>query len=79
MTYDEFIRWVHWKAKLEKEWRLGQTYFNELYRVNPVLADDIRGTEADPFYQDKHIPEFLGHVNRYCIAFGGRVNGRGNL
>lgn len=44
------------------EWRLGQTYFNILFRMDPVLADSIRSGKLDPFYLDKRIPEFLKFV-----------------
>ena len=39
--------------------RLGQTYFNVLYKYDPELADQIRGTETDPFHRDDRIINFL--------------------
>jgi hypothetical protein len=36
--------------------RRGQYLFNCLYAVRPDVADAIRGTLADPFYDDKKIP-----------------------
>jgi hypothetical protein len=44
------------------EWRKGQAYFNALHEVHPELADEIRGGNLDPFYQDKRIDEFLAWV-----------------
>ena len=41
---------------------MGQCYFNALYDVEPELADEIRGTSDDPFYDDGRIPEFMGLV-----------------
>ena len=33
------------------QWRLGQTLFNVLSDVRPDLAQQVRGTEHDPFYK----------------------------
>jgi len=41
-----------------KHLRKGQCYFNELYEVEPEIAEIIRGTENDPFYDDKKIDNF---------------------
>jgi hypothetical protein len=38
--------------------RLGQTYFNILCEMEPEIAAIIRGTENDPFYDDKKINDF---------------------
>jgi hypothetical protein len=40
-------------------WRLGQTMFNVLYEHYPELANNIRGTEADPFYNNQRIGAFM--------------------
>lgn len=40
------------------EWRRGQTYFNVLYDLDPDLANEVRGTEFDPFYNDSICPDF---------------------
>jgi hypothetical protein len=58
MDYRQFIEHCGYAKGLNPEWRHGQTYFNELYKLNPKLADFIRGTEADPFYQDSRLPSF---------------------
>lgn len=39
--------------------RAGQTLFNELYTLKPELADSIRGTNCDPYYNNKRIPAFF--------------------
>lgn len=44
------------------EWRKGQAYFNSLYDFDPKLADEIRGTELDPFYNDQIITKFLEYI-----------------
>lgn len=44
--------------------RNGQVAFNELYAIDPGLADLIRGTEADPFYDDSRLAVFQETVSR---------------
>lgn len=39
-------------------WRKGQAAFNYLCSAHPQLAERIRGTEADPFYDDMRLPTF---------------------
>jgi len=43
--------------------RLGQTWFNELYNINPELANEIRATELDPFYVDVNLPAFKKRIS----------------
>ena len=31
-------------------WRWGQTLFNTLHMHNPAMANEIRGTDLDPYY-----------------------------
>lgn len=42
--------------------RAGQLHFNVLFLLRPRLADAIRSTPLDPFYQDARLPEFLNAV-----------------
>lgn len=44
------------------QWRLGQCAFNALMDLRPDVADAIRATEDDPFYDDERIPRFLKKV-----------------
>lgn len=37
----------------EKYWRLGQGFFNLLADKYPELSEQIRGTNLDPFYNNK--------------------------
>jgi len=39
--------------------RMGQSLFNNLYAINPTLADSIRATNSDPFYNNELIGSFL--------------------
>lgn len=38
--------------------RRGQARFNALYELYPTVAEAVRGTTADPFYDDGKIPVF---------------------
>lgn len=44
--------------RLHPTWRAGQTYFNVLADLRPDLADQVRGTDLDPFY-DTRIAAFM--------------------
>ena len=59
MTLSEYIDLVDKTHKENKNWRRGQTYFNVLYDLRPLLADEVRGTGHDPFYLDSRITVFL--------------------
>ena len=49
--------------KLNKsQWRKGQKAFNDLHQTNPDIANEIRGTLADPFYNDSRLPIFQDKV-----------------
>lgn len=49
------------------EWRLGQSYFNYAYELYPRDVDTLRGTNADCFYDDAKIPEFLDALNKQLL------------
>lgn len=48
----EFERLVSIAVDDYPHWRYGQTLFNVLHEGWPELANEIRGTEIDPFYTD---------------------------
>jgi hypothetical protein len=58
-TFSEFLSHVSHTYMKEYEWRFGQTCFNVLYELDEDLANCIRGTDIDPFYDDVKVPEFL--------------------
>lgn len=35
--------------------RVGQSFFSELHHEYPEIANEIIGTDADPFYEDENI------------------------
>jgi hypothetical protein len=45
-------------------WRAGQAAFNFLHDLNPELAEQIRGTQLDPFHLDDRLPEFYAWLER---------------
>lgn len=42
--------------------RKGQVLFNALFKLYPLIADEVRATENDPFYDDTIIPAFKKRV-----------------
>jgi len=44
--------------------RYGQTFFNLLYAERPDLADELRGSNIDPFHFDTTTPGLLDWVER---------------
>lgn len=54
----EQLAMVHEQANREvriNDWRMGQAYFNALYALYPDTANEIRGTDLDPFYHSERI------------------------
>jgi len=58
----EFRKKVVESLVANKKYRAGQAMFNVLYETHPTLANSIRGTEADPFHNNKHISNFLNQT-----------------
>lgn len=47
----------------ENNERWGQAMFNRLYEINPELAEEIKGTDKDPFYcQFVRDPKLLAFI-----------------
>jgi len=42
--------------------RPGQVLFNTLAHMDMDLANQIRGTDADPYYDDANLPKFYERV-----------------
>lgn len=59
---DEEVKLIDLKIeefnKSDPHWRVGQTYFNALFIVNPSIANEIRATKLDMFYLDENISKF---------------------
>jgi len=59
---EEYKERVSYNFMANPKWRLGQTYFNTLYDMNPDLANHIRGSNIDPFHNDSLIEDFESYV-----------------
>ena len=46
-------------------WRTGQAYFNALSELYPEIAELIRATDYDPFYDDKKLIKFFDYLESY--------------
>lgn len=65
-------------ARTANRQREGQRAFNALYAIRPDLAEQVRGTDLDPFYDDSRLPDF--HAWLVMAVENGRCpecNGRG--
>lgn len=52
-------------AEAHPEQRRGQAYFNAIHEVRPDLANAVRGSDRDPFYDDSRINAFIAYVYGY--------------
>lgn len=68
ISFQDYLLMVVQHKQEHPEWRMGQTYFNVLERVNEKKANEIRGSWLDPFHQDKVIGNFLYEV---CATWEG--------
>ncbi|MFA6094175.1 MAG: hypothetical protein WC986_14650 [Elusimicrobiota bacterium] len=66
MTFAEFQAFA--AIRPSHAWRKGQTAFNALWEKRPDLADKIRATAADPFYDDSKLPTFWTEVQKHWSA-----------
>lgn len=53
--------WVE-AMQMHPEWRRGQAFFNVLCNYDPAAAEAMRGTDIDPFYDNKRIPQAIWFV-----------------
>jgi hypothetical protein len=64
LTKDQFTEFgTRVQAMLRAtRWRCGQAMFNVLTDMNLSLAEEVRGTELDPFYDNERIGAFMKHI-----------------
>lgn len=64
MTFADLWAMVDAYNDNHPEQRRGQVWFNVMAMLSPVahLAEEVRGTDRDPFYDDDRLPAFLHHV-----------------
>ncbi len=58
MTILDYIRAITAEQIKHPGRRAGQNIFNAVWELDPEFADSIRGTSADPFYDNSIIPTF---------------------
>ena len=65
ITNEQFLRVVsdaHQLYSRHPELRIGQALFNSLFDKHPEIAREIVETEADPFYVDGRIKNFVNYL-----------------
>lgn len=60
--YTQYLSYVQRYMEMAPQQRRGQAHFNVLYIGHPSIANMIRGTDVDPFYDDNRIVDFLESV-----------------
>lgn len=60
--YLRYLKTVNELLDQHDSWRAGQASFNVLSDFHKSLADQVRGTELDPFYDDSRLPVFYQWV-----------------
>jgi hypothetical protein len=48
--------------------RIGQAYFNALYKIRPDIANAISATENDPYYVNDRLPLFFTAIAKHLDA-----------
>lgn len=69
MTFEDYVVNAAEYHRKYPEQRIGQAYFNYLWGAaesdHVHLADEIAGTDIDPFYVDARLPDFLDFVEKH--------------
>lgn len=68
--FADYLARVSTAKNLYPSWRMGQTYFNVLHDLRPDIANKLRATVADPFYNDELIGAFLSVVYAEWAGIG---------
>lgn len=64
VTFSQYLRLVALAKEDNPSLRNGQVYFNVLNNVRPDLANRIRSTLIDPYYEDCNLAQFLVFVSK---------------
>lgn len=62
MTLDEFCNRAFQRMGNNPHLRSGQAFFNQLAEDRPELAERVRGTHLDPFYDDAKLGVFTDFI-----------------
>ena len=66
LTPDQIKVVLETATKIRMEYpyfRKGQAFFNALYHLHPEIADNIRSTEFDPFYDDNKTKPCINKIS----------------
>lgn len=63
-TFEDFCLLASERARKQPNERTGQAAFNMLTQVNDALAEKVRGTSYDPFYDDSRLADFYGFLSQ---------------
>lgn len=66
LTKKEYLEYIHYVFETynpNKGLRLGQYMFNTLAAMFPLISNTIRGTDVDPFYDNRKIEPFLTTIS----------------
>lgn len=65
-VFSDFVQAVGARQAAHPDWRYGQTVFNVLYYdgFDPEYANEIRGTDLDPFYNDGRADALLDKLEQ---------------
>jgi hypothetical protein len=58
-AFDRYFEAARATLREHPEQRPGQAAYNTLAVLHPDLAEQVHGTERDPFYIDKRLPAFF--------------------
>lgn len=68
LTFSHFIACVQEWRDMYPAQRYGQSLMNVLDYLAPAWAEEVRGTDADPFYLDEKVERFYEFI-------GGKLHG----
>ena len=70
MVLKEYFDRVAEECSKHPYYRVGQAMFNVLLDMEPELAEEIRGSDADPFYasvaRDPRVTKFREAIRLHC-------------
>lgn len=70
--YREYLEYAEEYYRSEPTQRIGQAYANALSDLYPDMANELIGTDLDPFHNDSRLHEFLEAVEE---QLDGRTTG----
>ena len=65
LYFNDIIALAGKTRKLNNQLRRGQCLFNALYDINPDVANNIRSTDSDCFYDDNKIETFFNELIKF--------------